>query len=58
MRINVLDLAKMINDNCKNHGYFWVYGLVKETINLWHSEKNRELLCYEARIMYDQVTEV
>jgi hypothetical protein len=31
----VQELAKAINDNCDKFQYFWAYGLLKETVELW-----------------------
>ena len=55
--IKISDVAKSINKMCKEYKYFWAFGLVKETKDLWHNESNRNLLCYEAKFMYKQVTE-
>jgi hypothetical protein len=56
-KLSIKDLAQTINDDCDNNEYFWAYGLVKGTIDLWKSEENKNLLCYAAKIMVDQVLE-
>ena len=43
-----------INNSCKdrkNGGYFWAYGLLKETKNLWENEEWKNRLCEDAQIM-------
>lgn len=54
--MNIQDLADNINTDCENGDYFWAYGLIKESKNLW-KDSNKELLCDTALIMLDQVTQ-
>ena len=55
--LKISDVAKSINNYCKEYKYFWAFGLVKETKDLWIEENNKELLCYEAKFMVEQITE-
>ena len=54
--MDIQDLADNINTDCENGDYFWAYGLVKESKNVW-KDSNKDLLCDEALIMLDQVTQ-
>lgn len=51
MKITVKDFADSINADCMVRRYFWVCGLVKETINLWKILAHYELLCDEGQMM-------
>ena len=53
--MNIQGLADSINTDCENGDYFWAYGLVKESKDVW-KDSNRELLCDAALVMLDQVT--
>ncbi len=53
--MKIHELAEIINGYCNSYKCFWAYGLVKETISLWHNDSNRNLLCSTAKIMYEQV---
>lgn len=55
--LKIKDVAESINNYCNEYKYFWAYGLVKETIDLWIKENNRNLLCYEAKFMVNQIIE-
>lgn len=54
--MNIHDLADNINTDCENGDYFWAYGLIKESKNLWKDD-NKDLLCDAALTMLEQVTQ-
>lgn len=55
--MKISDLAKDINEYCETNNCYFAYGLIKETINLWHNQDNRNMLCDTAKIMYGQITQ-
>jgi hypothetical protein len=55
-KITAQDLANMINDDCDNYRYFYAFGLIQETSNIWTGE-NKSLLCETAQIMLEQINE-
>lgn len=57
MTLTVKDFANRINEECEDFKYFFAYGLVKETIDLWKNEANRNLLCDDAKLMVSQILE-
>jgi len=55
--LNVDVYAKIINDYCDNGDYFWAYGFVKETKNMWKTQVNLDKLCADAQTMVGQTME-
>jgi len=53
MKHTLNDLAKSINDYCKNFDYFWASGLIKETLPAWEIKDNYNLLCPTAQTFAD-----
>lgn len=51
--MKVETIAKSINEYAHNYDYFWAYGLIKETINLWRKPVNYNLLSNTAKSIVD-----
>ena len=43
--VNVKWIVYAIEEHCDNNEYFWAVGLIKETLSLWETPQNLELLC-------------
>jgi hypothetical protein len=55
-KITAQDLANMINEDCNNFKYFYAFGLLQETRNVWNGD-NKSMLCDTAQIMLEQIEE-
>lgn len=53
--MTVKQLADSINKDCRKFRYFWAYGLLKETRQLWRELHNEQLLCRDAKIMLQSI---
>ena len=51
MRITVSELASTVNKECEEFRYFWAAGIIKETLEVWKTAGNMNLLNETARIM-------
>lgn len=56
-RVNIKDLAERINKDTEKFNYFWVYGVLKETKELWQDIKNYRLLSVSSQAICDSVLE-
>ena len=53
--LTIGQLASAVNRDCLSFSYYWAWGFLKETIDLWRCPANQELLCDDARIMVRQI---
>ncbi|KKL12816.1 hypothetical protein LCGC14_2531950 [marine sediment metagenome] len=54
MRLSVEIVSKSINNYTQNYEYFWAWGLIRETVNLWKKPINYDLLNDIAKTMVDR----
>jgi hypothetical protein len=54
-RINIKDLADQVNRNTDNFKYFWSYGLLKETRELWADPVNLSMLNETSQNILDTI---
>jgi len=53
--ISIKWLVDQINEYTNKYQYFWSYGLLKETSNIWKNKNNYNLLNEASQIICDDV---